>query len=423
MTEENHEQAASAAASGATEQPKGLAVAPPPPATPRVERGPLPLNPTTMDEVFRAASWLSKSSLLPPTLQNNAPAVAHIMLMGKDLGLSASQALRGIYVVENKPSMSADMMAGLAQRDGVVESIDYLRWDEEVCHIRIVRPGKPPIEAKFTHEDAKRINVKGGMKLADKDNYKNWRPDMLKARALARGLRAAAPGILFGFYVREEVDDAIEVEAVPVSREKGKAPARAKTIDDLVAEESVPVTAEAAAEVLVDRSTSQGDQPADVAVEPAAAETSEAPKTEAAPEPTRDQLREKAFRADFARLYIELANAIGPAAVSKAFEAVKVSESIESFDMLTMNQLEALRLELEKAKSGAAPPKSQQTLAKETPSEREIRLMTLARSTKSAAYSTAIGRVGKSAGSPAASYSSKERKAVLDEVFGKEWPA
>jgi len=403
-----------------------------------------------MDDVFRAANWLAKSDLLQPSLRGRPADIAVVMLMGLDLRLSAAAALRGIHVIDGKAAVSSDLMAGVAWGSGKCERIDYLEWTDEVCRVSVQRIGSKPIEASFSMEEAKRITIKGGMKLADKDNYKNWRRDMMKARALARGLRAAFPDLLFGIYVPEELDDVLEApqttapmlpDGLPVAPKKRGSPAFSRNLDDLpdpgadvVDGERVADPTTAQKPVTVDTSTSQvEDQSATVAPKAStpASEPTKDPQPEAAP-PAQDAAVEKLARGKLALSIGKHSVALGPAETAVAYEAVKVSESIESLDLLTLKQLEALNLALAQRWlkiGGAAPAAAADSTAAavpqapETTSQRELRLIGIARSREPDKFKLAIERRNKKAGSPAASWPSEVRRSILDEVFGENWPA
>ena len=135
-----------------------------------------------------------------------------LVLVGRDCGMTPTESLAGIHIIEGKPSFSATTLATQVKRS--------LKYDYEVreatttvCRIEFfeIRNGTRHSlgESSYTIEQAKAAG------LAGKDNWRKYPDDMLFARAISKGMRRYAPDALHGVPVYEtnEMRDAIEVEA------------------------------------------------------------------------------------------------------------------------------------------------------------------------------------------------------------------
>lgn len=132
-----------------------------------------------------------------------------IMMAGKDLGLSYTQALRTFHVIQGRPVLSADGMVAVCLQSGVCE---YFRveGDDQAATAITKRRGQPEQRATFTMEDAKRASLGG------KDNWRAYPGRMLKARAKANLARDVYPELLAGLYDPDELEPAPRHQAPEV---------------------------------------------------------------------------------------------------------------------------------------------------------------------------------------------------------------
>lgn len=157
------------------------------------------LEPVSLDEASALAKAAVASKLYAIT---SAEAGLMILLTGRDLGLSASQALRGIYVVNNRPVISADAMVAAVRRSGLAKSWRVVESTIERCTIETTREGEEhPERETFTLEDAKRAG------LDRKDVWRAYPRDMLRHRCAAALVRRVYPDVVLGCYVPGEIDD------------------------------------------------------------------------------------------------------------------------------------------------------------------------------------------------------------------------
>jgi len=146
---------------------------------------------------------------------------------GRELGLSPTQAMCLVYVVEGRITLKAQAMGGCVQRGG-----GSLIWHEsthEVADVEVILPalrdGMPPSRARvrWTLDDARRA------KLTNRGTWQAYPLAMLANRALAQACRIAAPATFMGVYDPDEVDEIAPVVASIATAPRtvpGLAPAR-----------------------------------------------------------------------------------------------------------------------------------------------------------------------------------------------------
>jgi hypothetical protein len=169
------------------------------------------------DELMSVAKLASLSELMPRDLRGKPGNIGIIMLYGHDLGLSPMQAIQGIYVVEGRPSLSAQTWLALTRR--AKHKVSVLEHTGEKCAVKIVR-GDTGEEHTHTYtlEDAVRagrVSIKDGEPWARSQQGKPlpWETNtkaMLLARAVSACARFICPEVALGFYAEDEVEEAAE---------------------------------------------------------------------------------------------------------------------------------------------------------------------------------------------------------------------
>lgn len=155
---------------------------------------------TDIDQAWRMATALSKSSLLPDALRNRASDVLTMILYGQDLGLSPMQSIQGVYVVKGKPMLAAQTWIALTRRAG--HRLSVLEHTAETCTVEITRGDTGEKHAEtFTIEDARTA------KLTSNDTYSKYPKRMLLARAVSNCCRFICPEIALGFGVEGEFEE------------------------------------------------------------------------------------------------------------------------------------------------------------------------------------------------------------------------
>lgn len=158
------------------------------------------------EDAFELGKVFKQSGMFP-TMKHEAEAVVKI-LAGREFGLGPMAAMNGINVVDGKPTLSANLIAGQIKRH---PSYDYavLRRDETGCELQFFEftsPGDSRTRTilgkiSFEKKDAERAGLLG------KQNWKKYPRDMYFARCLTAGARTYCPDVLGGspIYTAEEL--------------------------------------------------------------------------------------------------------------------------------------------------------------------------------------------------------------------------
>ena len=124
-----------------------------------------------------------------------------IMMVGRELGLTAMQALRGIYIVQGRPVVSSDTIVAAVMMSGLADYWKPIESSPVVCTIETKRKGAmAPVSQTWTIEDAKRAG------LASKEVWRSYPQDMLRHRCAATLGRTVYPDVLLGCYVQGEIE-------------------------------------------------------------------------------------------------------------------------------------------------------------------------------------------------------------------------
>jgi predicted flap endonuclease-1-like 5' DNA nuclease len=210
-------------------------------------------EPQDIENAYRIAEAVAQSGLAPAHLSK--PQAAFVaMAMGAELGLSPMASLRAVYVVNGKPSMSADSMVGLVRMRGNVTQWDYDEMSEERVILTAARGDGKPLTLKWDVEMAKRAGLlsKGGP-------WSNYRRTMLKHRVDTEMCRALWPDIVQGLYDPDEVRSidptpspvaqAVDLAQIPAITATVQQPAPGQAVVDALVEYTTTTTAEPPAPV------------------------------------------------------------------------------------------------------------------------------------------------------------------------------
>jgi hypothetical protein len=172
-----------------------------------------------LDERIKYAQVLARASLIPKSLWDSnrndengrlvlgGPSVGNVLLVmehGAMLGLHPMAAINGIYIIEGKASMSANLMSAVVRAKGfklrVVTEGDWGPGFKATASI--VRPDDPDFTYSVTWTEAKAKRAE----LTGKDNWKKYPEAMAKARAISEVIREGATDALNGLvYTPEEI--------------------------------------------------------------------------------------------------------------------------------------------------------------------------------------------------------------------------
>lgn len=150
-----------------------------------------------LQAIERMAQYMVKSGLFGVKTQEQAVA---LMLIAQAEGMHPAIAARDYHIIQGRHSLKADaMLARFQQAGGTVEWQDFT--DEKVSAY-FSHPQSPrKVFIEWDMERAKRAD------LGNKDNWKKWPRQMLRARVISEGVRSTYPGVAVGVYTPEEVQD------------------------------------------------------------------------------------------------------------------------------------------------------------------------------------------------------------------------
>lgn len=165
-------------------------------------------EPGSLPEALQLADVLHKSGMLPNHLRT-PQAVVTAIVMGRELGLSAMQSVRGIYVVGGKPSLTADAMLAVIKSSPACEYFRLVHSDADKATYETKRKGDPsPTSLTFTVQQAKKAGLSGG-------NWDKYPDAMLRARCASGLGRIVYPDLLMGVYEEDELQQARSASTDP----------------------------------------------------------------------------------------------------------------------------------------------------------------------------------------------------------------
>jgi hypothetical protein len=154
---------------------------------------------------------------------------------GRSFGLDRDTSLNGFDVIQGVVAMRASLRAALLQRHGW--HWVFVKHDDKECSLIATKDGKPYLNADgkphvftYTMEDAK------AGKLADKENWKMNKPDMLFARTITRVQRRVCPAATLGQDI-PDTSEPVTLEMVMHETEQQRVTSKsASSLDALEAE-------------------------------------------------------------------------------------------------------------------------------------------------------------------------------------------
>lgn len=174
-----------------------------------------PITAGEVNTLYRLAHTLARSNFFRDAHDANKAFAK--LLFGRDLGLSATQALTDIHIVEGKPEMSANLHAAKVRSSGVY---DYrvLALEDTICEIEFgpaPAPGRSGDgtwllwpqsfgTSRFTMDDAARAGLTRPRASGALSNYDKFGRNMLFARAMTNGTAWYCPDVMNGIRVYAE---------------------------------------------------------------------------------------------------------------------------------------------------------------------------------------------------------------------------
>lgn len=140
---------------------------------------------------------LKDSKALPNTIQNGSQ-LAMVLLAGYEAGMTPMESINSYYIVNGKVTIWGSAVLIQLRRAGY--KVKWLKSDDKIAEVEISKGDEKHTEA-YTIEEA----VKS--KLTGKDNWQKFPKEMLRHKAIGRGVRFFCPEVLGGFYLKEEIED------------------------------------------------------------------------------------------------------------------------------------------------------------------------------------------------------------------------
>jgi hypothetical protein len=143
---------------------------------------------------------IARTEFVPRGIQGNVAAVAAAILTGREMGLGPMTSLRGIHIVEGRPSLTAEMLAARILAAG--HRIEWKESNDDRATVRVERAdGLSEAEVTWTMKDATRAG------LAGKKVWQQYGRRMLQHRALTEAASMACPDVSLGLDVETVAED------------------------------------------------------------------------------------------------------------------------------------------------------------------------------------------------------------------------
>jgi hypothetical protein len=163
------------------------------------------LTPDMWSMYKEQAKYIAQSGLVAGAEKPEQAIV--VMLLGLDLGLRPTAALRGIDIIKGRPAIKPQLMAALIVNAGHPR-VRVIERSEKQCVLEFRhRDDDAVVTVSYTWAEAQRAG------LAGKDNYAKNPADMLYNRCLGRGARQEYPEIFFNLYGPDELGTIETVES------------------------------------------------------------------------------------------------------------------------------------------------------------------------------------------------------------------
>lgn len=175
--------------------------------------GTVALRQATVAEKIQYARALADSNLLPAHYRRQPANLLIALEYAEAFGISPINAITSVFVIDGKPSASADLIAALVRRAGHKLRVS---GDDQHAVAELVRADDPDYtyRAEWTLDKARQAGLLG------KGTWKSYPGALLRARAITEVARMGASDALFGVvYTPEEVGADVTEDGNPVAPE------------------------------------------------------------------------------------------------------------------------------------------------------------------------------------------------------------
>ena len=185
-----------------------------------IEKTPAALVKMPINEVMTLAEVLAKSGYFKDARDASQCVVK--ILAGQEVGIPAIASMKGVYIIEGKPTFAAATIGAMVKRSGKYNYKVLARTNER-CELEFQEWANGKFVSmgtiEFTAEDAARAQ------LVVKDIWKKYPANMLFARAMTGGVNLYCPDIFMGpVYTPEELGAPVTEEGDIIIEEPKSAP-------------------------------------------------------------------------------------------------------------------------------------------------------------------------------------------------------
>lgn len=160
--------------------------------------------PSNFDSDMKMAQMLIKSGYVPKDV-NRPEQVLFLMLIGRDMNLSAVQSLRHVRMIQGKPELSADIQLGKFLEQG--GKFKWLKLTDTEAHLWLQSPSSlEPHVSTFNMDEAKRAG------LLSNQTWQKYPKAMLRSRAITQGLKDIGFILGAGVYAPGEIGGHVQVD-------------------------------------------------------------------------------------------------------------------------------------------------------------------------------------------------------------------
>jgi 5'-3' exonuclease len=160
------------------------------------------LEPRSMRETMKLAEHIHQSRLF--SAYGTPQAVLTTLLAGRELGMQAMASLRGMHIIDGKPTLPAAVIVALVLRSGKAKYFRCTERTAERATFETQRNGDPPISLAYTIQEARQAWPKDDKAFVASGWGKNP-ADMLVARASSKLARLVFPDVVHGIYDPDEL--------------------------------------------------------------------------------------------------------------------------------------------------------------------------------------------------------------------------
>jgi hypothetical protein len=173
----------------------------------------VPFEPRDTGEMFRYASFLARSNLIPKSLLGKPSDILVVLLKGRDLGLTPMQSIAGINVIDGKAEVGALTMVALIRKSGLCEEWRLVHSDTKRAVFSTKRRGDSEFTIfEYTIEEAESAGLTTKGYNPAKSPWNTQRRTMLRRRCQSMLAREVYPDIVGGLYDHDELTEMRELE-------------------------------------------------------------------------------------------------------------------------------------------------------------------------------------------------------------------